>query len=353
MDANRPPDLARTVFQLLAIGALIGSSFWILRPFLVALTWATTIVITSWPILLRVQGWFGGRRPLAVAVMTVALLLILVVPLYFAVSTIVTNARTMAGWAKSMKSLSLPPPPDWVANLPLVGSRLVGRWQQLAAARTEDLSARLAPFAHALVIWFVSQIGNVGQLLLQFLLTVIIAALLYANGETAAGGVDRFARRLAGPRGENALHLGAQAVRAVAMGVVVTAVVQSALSGIGLVVAGVPFAAVLTALMFILAVAQIGPVPILIAAVVWVYNRSGAAWGTGFLVWAVFCGLIDNFLRPFLISGPTQIPFILVFFGVVGGLAGLGLVGTFVGPVLLAVGFAVLAEFPTRYRPAE
>ncbi len=353
MDGRRPSDLTRTTLQLLALGVLIASSLWILRPFLVASAWATTIVVSTWPLLLAVQRWLGGRRSLAVAAMTAALLLILMVPLYFAIITIVDNAEQVAGWSRALARLAAQPPPAWVAGLPVVGAKLAARWQQLAAAGPEGLAVQLSPHAQTLVVWFVGQVGSIGLLLVQFLLTVIISAILYANAETAAHGADRFARRLAGPQGENALHLAAQAVRAVALGVVVTAILQSAAGAIGLVIAGVPFVAILTALIFILAVAQVGAAPVLIPAVIWVYARSGAAWGTVFLVWAIFCVTFDNFLRPLLIKRGADLPLLLIFAGVIGGLVAFGVIGLFIGPVVLAVAYTLLVDWVSESNQSE
>jgi predicted PurR-regulated permease PerM len=352
MQANRSLDLPRITFQLLALGALIASSFWILRPFLIASTWATTIVVATWPVLLRAQAWLGGRRSLAVAAMTIALLLVLVVPLYFGITTIVENAKRIGDWSDSLTTLTVPQPPAWVEALPVVGADLAARWQRLAAAGPEELSTRLSPYAHQLVLWFVGQVGSAGLLLVQFLLTVVIAAILYSKGETAARGADRFARRLAGPRAENAVHLAAQAVRAVALGVVVTAILQSALAGIGLAIAGVPFAMILTAVIFILAVAQVGAAPVLIPAVFWVYVASGPLWGTGFLVWAIFCGTFDNFVRPMLIKRGAHLPLLLIFAGVIGGLIAFGVIGLFIGPVVLAVAYTLLVDWVAE-EPSE
>jgi predicted PurR-regulated permease PerM len=345
MEPNRSPDLAQTTFQLLAIGALILTSFFIVRPFLVASAWATMIAVATWPVLLRVQGWVGGRRSLAVAVMTIALLLILLVPFYFGVTTIVENAGRIADWSNSLATLSLPQPPAWVTDLPVIGWRVAARWRQLVAASPEEISARLAPFAHGLALWFVGQVGSLGLLLIQFVLTVVVVAILYSNGEVAAHAAERFAWRLAGPRGENAVHLAAQAVRAVALGVVVTAVLQSALVGIGLAIAGVPFVTILTALVFILAVAQVGPVLVLIPATIWVYTSSGAVWGSGFLAWAIVCGTFDNFLRPIMIRRGADLPLLLIFAGVIGGLIAFGIIGLFIGPVVLAVAYTFLVEW--------
>jgi predicted PurR-regulated permease PerM len=354
MQANRSQDLARTTFQLLALGALIATSFWIVRPFLEALAWATMIVVSTWPLLLHAQAWLGGRRSLAVALLTITLLLILVVPLYFGITAIVENAKQVADWSKSAATLHMPQPPAWVAGVPVIGAKLTARWQQLAAAAPEELSAHFAPYGQKLVLWFVSQVGGVGLLFLQFLLTVIIAAILYANGETSARAADRFARRLAGPEGEKAVHLAGQAIRGVALGVVLTAIVQTALVGVGLLAVDVPFATILTVVAFILAIAQLGPaiVIMLIPIVIWVYSTSGAGWGTGFLVWAIFCTTIDNFLRPLLIKAGVDLPILLVFAGVIGGLIAFGVIGLFIGPVALAVAYMLLVDWVSGSSPS-
>jgi len=351
MQPDRSPDLARTTFQLLAIGALIVSSFLIVRPFLVASAWATMIAVATWPLLLHAEAWLGGRRSLAVAVMTIALLLILLVPFYFGVTAIVENAGRIADWSKSLATVTVPAPPTWIATLPLIGSRIAARWQQVAAATPEEVGAHLAPFARGVAVWFVAKVGSLGLLLFHLLLTVVVVAILYSKGETAARGVDRFARRLAGPRGENAVHLAARAVRAVALGVVVTAILQSALAGIGFAIAGVPFVTSLVALVFMLAVAQIGPALVLIPATWWVYSQSGPVWGTGFLVWAIVCGTLDNFVRPVLIRRGADLPLLLIFAGVIGGLIAFGIIGLFIGPVVLAVAYTFLVEWVSEGEP--
>jgi predicted PurR-regulated permease PerM len=353
MTAGRSVDLARVTLQLLALGILIATSVWIMRPFLVALAWATMIVIATWPLLLHIQAWLGGRRALAVMVMTIALLLILVVPLYFGIAAIVGNTKRIADWSQSLTTFTVPPLPAWVQSLPLVGARLAARWQVLAAARPEELSARFAPYGQKLVLWFVGQVGGIGLLFLQFLLTVIIAAILYSNGETAAHGADRFARRLAGAQGEDAVHLAAMAIRGVALGVVVTAIVQTTLVGLGLAIVEVPFVTILSAAAFILAIAQIGPAIMLIPIVAWVYSTSGAGWGTGFLVWSLFCCTIDNLIRPLLIKRGADLPLLLVFSGVIGGLVAFGVIGLFIGPVALAVAYTLLVEWVSAGEPSD
>jgi len=353
MQADRSPDIARTTLQLLALGVLIASSFWIVRPFLLAATWATMIAVATWPLLLQLQAWLGGRRSLATASMTIALLLILVVPLYLGIDSIVENAHRIEAWSNSLATFGVPQPPAWVEALPVVGAKLAARWTQLAAGPDEATIARIAPYARAFALWLAGRVGGIGLLLVQFLLTVIIAAILYAKGETAARGAGHFARRLAGPQGENALHLAGQAIRGVALGVVVTAIVQSAAAGLGLAIFSVPFAAPLTAVIFMLCVAQVGPALVLIPAVIWVYSTSGAVWGTGFLAWAVVASTFDNFLRPILIKRGADLPLLLIFAGVLGGILAFGVIGLFIGPVVLAVAYTLIVDWVLQGNRSE
>jgi predicted PurR-regulated permease PerM len=187
-----------------------------------------------------------------------------------------------------------------------------------------------------------SAAGSVGGMFLQFLLTTIIAALMYAGGERAAAQLMLFGRRLAGDRGEKAVYLAGQAIRSVALGVVVTAVAQSIIGGIGLVLAGLPFAALLTALMFVLCLVQLGPGLVLVPAVVWLYYSNDVIWGSVLLVFAVVAMVIDQFIRPILIRRGADLPLVLILAGVIGGLIAFGILGIFIGPTVLAVAYTLL-----------
>lgn len=335
--ADIPRDLLRTMLAVLAIGGLIAVSFWVLRPFLLATIWATMIVVATWPLMLRVQSTLHGKRVLAVAVMVLFLLLVFVLPVSLAVAALVENADVLAGWVKSLATFRLPAPPDWLAGLPLVGEKLATLWQDVAAGESDGLTARVAPYAGAATRWLFAQIGNVGIMSFHFLLTVLIAAIMFASGESAAVMVRRFGQRLAGEQGETAIKIAGGAIRGVALGVVVTALVQSVLGGIGLAVAGIPFASLLTAAMFLLCIAQLGPSLVLIPAVAWLYWKGDTVWATVLLVWCIPVVTLDNFLRPILIRRGLDLPLLLIFAGVIGGLIAFGLIGLFVGPVVLAV----------------
>jgi len=340
--ADPQRDLTRIVLAVLFLGALIAASFWILQPFIGALIWAVMIVIPTWPLVLWLQKRFGGRRWAAVAVMSLILLVLLIAPLLAAVGTILSHVDDIRGWAKQMQSFKVPPAPAWLAGLPFVGERAAGMWNEVAAGGIESVSAYLSPYAGELVQWLVARIGNLGALIVQFLLTVFAATVLYLHGERAGDVALRFGERLAGEHGKGAVRLSAQAIRGVALGVVVTALLQAIVGGIGLAIAGVPFAAVLTALIFLLAVAQIGGAPVLIVPIIWLYWSGATGWGTFLLVVGIVTATIDNVVRPILIKKGADLPLLLILVGVIGGLVSFGLIGIFVGPVVLAVSYTLL-----------
>jgi predicted PurR-regulated permease PerM len=335
-------DLARNTLAILCILGLIGLTVWVLRPFLAALVWATMIVVATWPLLATLETSFGGRRLPAVAVMTLAMLLLLVLPLWLAIDTIFGHAGELTALARHLAENGLPPPPAWLAGVPLVGERGSALWQQLAAGGAAGVMAKVMPHAAETGKWVLAQVGGLGGMLIQFLLIVTLSAILYGSGESGARLVRRFGRRLAGERGENSIILAGQAIRGVALGVGVTALVQTVLGGLGLAIAGVPFASLLAALMLMLCIAQIGPMLVLLPAVAWMYWLGDNGWATFLLIWSLIVGSLDNFLRPMLIRRGADLPLLLIFAGVIGGMLSFGLIGIFVGPVVLAVTWTLM-----------
>jgi predicted PurR-regulated permease PerM len=349
--AERRVDLSRIVLAILFLAALILSSLWILSPFLPALIWAVTLVIATWPIMNRVQGWLWGRRWLAVTVMTLALLLVFFLPFAVAIGVIIGNSGAIADLADRLMTMDLPPPPSWVSDLPFVGERVVRFWQDIGDAGIRDLLQRARPYAGVVTREALSTLGSFGLVLVQFLLTVGISGILFARGEAAAAEMIRFGRRLAGARGERSVRLAGQAIRGVALGVVVTALVQTAVAGAGLMLAGVPFAPILTAITFVLCIAQVGPALVMIPAVIWMYSSSSSFWASILLVFTLVAMTLDNVLRPILIRKGADLPLLLILVGVIGGLIVFGLIGLFIGPTILAVAYTLLNEWIAEGEP--
>jgi predicted PurR-regulated permease PerM len=242
-----------------------------------------------------------------------------------------------------MAGKPLPPPPDWLVRIPLAGPRLAAGWERLSSDGLA--SQELAPYVSRVVRFLAAQARSFGLMVVELLVTVIVAGVLYGTGERAGLGVRRFFRRLAGQRGDGAVVLAGKAIRAVALGVMVTALTQTVLSFAGLAIAGVPHVGLLTALILMLCVAQLGPALILIPTVIWLYASGSAGAGTFMLIWSIAPITIDNFMRPYLIKRGAQLPLWLVFVGVVGGLIAFGVIGLFIGPVILAVTYTLMQDW--------
>ena len=343
--------ITRTMLAILVIAVLLLGSFWVMRPYLLPTIWATMIVVATWPLMLKIQAKVKNRVVAAV-LLSAAMLLIFVVPLVSAINALAENGETVAHYVAS-PTFAIPPPPDWVGNLPLVGKRIAAKWIGFSSAGHEELASRLAPYATQAAAWLAKALGSAAVFTLEFLLTMIIAAVMYVGGEAAGRAVMRFGRRLAGERGANAVLLAGQTIRAVALGVVVTAVIQTALSSLGLFVAGVPFAAFWSGLILLLCIAQIGPLIVLIPAGIWLLSHDAKGWGIALLAYTAVVGLMDNVLRPLLIKRGADLPLLLIFAGVTGGLLAFGIIGLFVGPVVLAVTYTLLNEWMSETEAAR
>jgi predicted PurR-regulated permease PerM len=338
-------DLTRTVLAILCIGGLIAASFLVVRPFLGALVWATTLVIATWPLMLKLQATLGGRRGLAVTLMTLALLLIVVLPLSAAIGAIVANSDRIVALIVAVPDFHVPAAPAWLGEIPLVGEAAAERWAKVAGHDAAEIVRLATPYVGTITRWFVGAAGSAGGMIVHLLLTIALAAVLYASGETAAGWCRRFGRRLAGSRGEEVVILAGQATRGVALGVVVTAIAQSLVAGAGLALAGVPQAGVLTAIILMLCIAQLGPALVLLPAVIWLFVTGATVSGAILVVFTAMALTMDNFLRPFLIKRGADLPLLLILVGVIGGLLAFGLLGLFLGPVVLAITYTLLQNW--------
>jgi predicted PurR-regulated permease PerM len=332
------------VLSVLLIIVLIAASFWVLRPFILSLVWATMIVVATWPLMLKVQAAVR-RRAIAVTLMSCAMLVVFLAPLALAILAVLENVDSITRAIQSLSAFSLPEPPDWLQNIPLFGKPVAERWLAMAGTGREQLAAEMAPYATDAAQWLVGAFGSIGLLFVQFLLTFIISVVMFARGEIACEALLRFGHRLADERGEGAVTLAGKAIRAVALGVVVTALAQTTLAGLGLAVAGVPFAGFLTGIILLLCIAQVGPILVLVPAVIWLFWNDANGWGSALLVWTVLVGAMDNVLRPMLIRQGADLPLLLIFAGVIGGLIAFGIVGLFVGPVVLAVAYTLLRQW--------
>lgn len=332
---HRPRDIPQILLSVLFLSLMIVACLWIVQPFILGFAWAAMVVIATWPVLIKLQRLLFGRRSLAVLVMTLLLFLLFVIPIALLVNSLVDGSTPLVH-AVTTGNLT-PPDLSWLNSIPFIGAKLYSGWHSLLDMGGTAIMAKVRPYIGTTTTWFVGQAAHIGRFMMHCALMLLFSALLYWQGEKVAFGVRYFATRLASKRGDAAVLLAGQAIRAVALGVVVTALVQAVLGGIGLAISGVPYATLLTVVMIFSCLVQLGPLIVLIPSIIWLYWTGDTTWGTVLLVWSCVVGTMDNFIRPMLIRMGADLPMVLILTGVIGGLIAFGMIGLFIGPVLLAV----------------
>lgn len=337
-----PGEDIRRVLSTLLILLLAAASLVMLLPFLTAIIWAATIVVATWPALMGLTRRLGGRRGLAATLMTLVMLVVFFVPLGLAIAALVSNVDDVSAWAREIAKSGIPDVPSWVAGVPVVGRRVAQKWHEAAQLSPDQAIELLTPYVAQGTRWLLAKAGGFLLMVVQIILTIVVAAIFYTSGEKPARSVIAFARKLAGDEGERLVVLAARSVRGVALGVVVTALIQAVVSAIALALTGVPGAMLLGAVVMFLCIAQVGPLLVLAPAVGWLYWSGHSTAGTVLLVATIIITLMDNVIRPVLIKKGADLPLLLVFAGVIGGMLTAGVLGIFAGPVVLAVTYTLL-----------
>jgi predicted PurR-regulated permease PerM len=330
---------------LAAVALLTFVCLLILRPFISAALWAAILCFTTWPWFAKLEQMLGGRRSLAAMVATLILIVIIAAPVAILGMTLANNVSDLVAATQRLIHDGPPSPPAWVANIPLVGGHLADYWNRMAGSTTErmDELAKLLPAAKR----FVLDAGRtLGQGIFQIILSLLIAFFFYRDGEFAARRLVVATNRIGGDEGSRLLEVAGATIHAVVYGILGTALVQGVLAAIGFEVAGVPGAALLGFVTSLVSPIPGGTHVIMLPAAFWLYHQGSTGWAIFMVVWGVIVGSIDNVVRPFLISrGGATLPLILVILGVLGGAMTLGLIGLFLGPTLLAVGYSLLDEW--------
>ncbi len=338
MDRQR---LLESLFAAAAVSFLAIGCFLVLRPFLSALMWAVIVCYASWPAYRWLERRLGGRRSLTAILMTLGVAAILVLPFVIVGFTLAENVSAWSQAVKDWVARGLPPPPHWVANLPMFGADLAARWNSLdtAAGVTEVGRLILNPLREATI----KGGALIGRGTLELGFSVFIAFFVFRRGDELALGLQQALTRLIGPRARQFIAVAGGTIEGVVYGILGTALAQGVLAGIGFLIAGVPGALFLGLLTFFMSLIPMGPPFVWVPAVIWLL--SGEHYGAAIFmsIWGFFViSGIDNIIKPYLISRGSQMPFVLVFLGVIGGIVAFGFIGVFLGPVLLAVGFTLL-----------
>jgi predicted PurR-regulated permease PerM len=319
--------------------------FLVLRPFLSALLWALILSFSAWPLYEALVRALGGRRTLAAGLMTLLVAAVLILPPVAVGSSLADNVAEVVAMVRLLADQGLPGPPDWVAELPLVGASLHGWWAHLSLPGT-DWTAVLHPYLETGRDLLLSTGVSLGQAVLQLSLSVLAAFFFFRDGAEGGRQLDAAVSRLAGERARNLLTVAGGTIKGVVYGIMGTALAQATLQAIGLWLAGVPAAAFLGFLTFFLSFVPMGPALVWLPASIWLIYKGSLAWGVFLAVFGFFgVSGIDNVLKPWLISRGSKLPLILIFLGVLGGVVTFGFLGVFLGPTLLALGYTLVKEW--------
>ena len=316
----------------------------VLRPFVSATLWAAILCFTTWPLFLRLETLLGGRRTLSALIATLILAAIIVVPVVILGATLADNVSALISASQKLIHEGPPSPPDWVASIPLIGSRIADYWKYLnesSSVRLQELS-RLLPAAKVVALWGGRALAE-GSL--QIILSLLIAFFFYRDGHAAANQLQAALHRIAGDRGDRLLDLAGATIRAVVYGVLGTALLQGVVAAIGFAIAGVPGSVSLGFVTFVLSFVPGGPPIVAAPAAFWLYRQGSTAWAVFMMGWGLLVGMLDNIVKPLLISRGGSTPMILVMLGVLGGALAFGVIGMFLGPTLVALGFSLFEQW--------
>jgi predicted PurR-regulated permease PerM len=332
-------NLGLVALALLLLGCLV-----VLRPFFSGLLWAVVLCFSTWPLYRRVLASLGGRRTLSALAMSVGMMLTLLLPFVIIGLTLADSVKELTTETRAWLDEGPPDPPTFLKRVPVVGESIDAQWREMAedsAKLLQEAKHLVEPVGRAAL-----KVGLVlGRGVLEIGLSIFVAFFLFRDGVSAAERFTTGVVRLAGERGRRLLDVAGSTVRGVVYGILGTAVVQAVMAGVGFAIAGVPGAALLALLTFFLSAIPAGPPFIWVPATIWIFHRGETGWGVFMLIWGMGVSSVDNLVRPWLISQGSTMPFILIFFGVLGGVVAFGFIGVFLGPTLLAVGYRLVEEW--------
>ncbi len=339
---------AVALLTLLIVGTVL-----VLRPFLISLILAAVLAYASWPVYDWLLARVRYRTGAAATAMTLLLLLALVTPFAIMAISLVDNALELLRLLREALGRPLPEPPPWLASVPLAGAYLEGKWLALMQEEEGALLLQLRQYVLQLPLksWAIKAGGALGQGVVLITFSVLICFFFYRDGPAITARVHAVMEHLAGHRAKQLIEVTAGTVSRVVNGILGTALAQSVLALVGFWIAGVPGAMLLGLLTFFLSIIPMGPPLVWLPAAIWLYFQGQTAWAIFLAIYGmVVISSIDNVVKPYLISRGGALPLLLVFMGVLGGLMAFGFIGVFLGPVILAIGYALLSEWmrPSR-----
>jgi predicted PurR-regulated permease PerM len=323
-------------------GIVVLLAFWsfkIFSPFLGPVVWGLIIAVATYGLFLKLRGLMGGRDGLAAAVFTLLAIGILVTPTVMLSESLLTNAQNLSALLESGQ-LDVPPPPARVAEWPLIGERAYHVWQ-LASVNLEEALSQIQPQITAMSKWLLSTAIGTGLGVLAFIFSIVIAGIFLAHAESCRRVAREVFVRLAGERGLMLVSLAAATINSVARGVLGIALIQTFFLSIGMIVAGIPPAGVLSVVTLLFAVAQIPMLLLYLPVIAYYFSVAEPAAATVFAIWSIFFSLADGLLKPLLLGRGLTVPMLVILIGVIGGMVSYGIIGLFIGPIILAFSYSL------------
>jgi predicted PurR-regulated permease PerM len=315
---------------------LVIACLFILKPFVPLLVWGMIIAIASYPRFEKLKNSLGGRGGWTAVIWTVLLLLILILPIFLLAHGVVESGEILITRIHN-GTLSVPPPPAGIETWFLIGAPLSRFWTAASADMTQ-LLIKFAPEIKEAIPEILSASAGVGFTVLQFFLAILVSGALLANAPAIAKLTRALCIRIFGEKGPEYQQLVGSTVRSVTFGILGVALIQSAFAAIGFLFVGIPGAGAWSMIFLIGALVQVGAM-VLIPAVVYIFATASTTKAVIFLVWCLFVAVMDNVLKPILLGRGAVVPIAVVFLGAIGGFVALGLIGLFVGAIVLSVGY--------------
>ncbi|MBK5097748.1 MAG: AI-2E family transporter [Gemmatimonadetes bacterium] len=342
----------RTISTLLEatirIGVLVAiavACFALLKPFLLLVAWGAIIAVAFYPLFLKVRRWVGGRNGLAATLLSLVLIAAIVIPSVILSESLIDSASHMYESVEAGQ-MRIPPPPDKVADWPVIGEKAYSLWTQ-ASRNLDSFVATFKPQIQKVGRSALGLMASGGKAILFTIIALGIAGAFLASAEACTRGLKALSRRLAGDDGEAFVSDSALVVRSVAVGVIGIALVQALLAGIGMALVDVPLTPLWTLLVLILAVAQIPPLVVLGPVIVYVIANADPVPAVIFTIWGLFVSVSDAILKPLFLGRGLEIPTLVILLGAIGGLITMGVIGLFIGAVVLAIGWQLLTAWVT------
>jgi predicted PurR-regulated permease PerM len=323
------------VIKIAFLALIVVWCFQIVRPFITLVIWGIVLAVALYPIVGWLSNKLGGKEKMAIVILTLSILALILIPSYFLSASMVEGAHHVAKGLQD-GTLKVPPPTESVASWPLVGESLYEYWK-LASTNLEAAIERVGPQLKGVTNWLLGAAAGTGAGILQFIISVIIAGVLMVNAKGGYNFTKSFTMRLAGQHGADFAVIAAATVRSVAQGVLGVAMIQAVLAGIGLIVMDVPLAGLWAFLVLFLAVIQLPPILILLPIIFYVFSVADTTPAVIFAIWNILVSGSDAFLKPMFLGRGVDVPMLIILVGAIGGMMLSGIIGLFVGAVILAL----------------